>query len=414
VLADLRHEGDPLRLLFTKHSLAWPRSSGHDVHTYFMMKACAALGHQVALATTTEPSPAAVNGLSLSAQFLLDCPRNGCVSKPVGTWLQRRYRAFFGIPESRVVALADAAKAWKADAVIIVGLDALPYFPALSGVVRVWYAADEWAWHHISQLKLGDAEFATNLREALVKGLYERAHRRVVDHVWVVTESDRRAVRLVAGIRDVEILANGVDSDYFAPAAEVPLDRTAVFWGRLDFGPNLQALEWFCRRVWPLVRRVVSDARFTVLGFKPTDTARRLTSVEGVSLIPDLPDIRDVIRRHAVVVLPFVSGGGIKNKLLEAAALGKPIVCTRAAAQGLRSAKPPLLMVSSPAQMSRAIIDLWGDVDRQRQLGSAARSWVVEHHTWTAAAREAIQSLQNAVWKKRTSDGGKGHPERKR
>jgi glycosyltransferase involved in cell wall biosynthesis len=397
----LRREIHPLKLLFAKHSLAWPRSSGHDVHTYFMIKACAALGHQVALATAMEPSPAAVNGLSLSARFQLDSPGVARVTQPVGTWLQRRYRAFYGVPESRVAALAEAATAWRADVVIIVGLDALPYFPALSGVVRVWYAADEWFWHHFSQLKLGDAEFTTNLREAIVKGLYERAHRKVVDRVWVVTESDRRAVRLAAGIHDVDILPNGVDSDHFTPAAVVPDDRTAVFWGRLDFGPNLQALEWFCRRVWPLVRREVSDAKFTVLGFKPTDTARRLTSADGICLIPDLPDVRDIIRRHSLVVLPFVSGGGIKNKLLEAAALGKPIVCTQLAARGLRSANPPLVFASSPAQMSRAIVDLWKDAEHQRELGKAARAWVVEHHTWTAAAREATRALQEAARKKR-------------
>jgi glycosyltransferase involved in cell wall biosynthesis len=386
-----------VKLLFAKHSLAWPRSSGHDVHTYYMMKACAELGHGVALATVTEPSAAAIHGLPLGGRFCLDSTRVERLTPPPGSWLQRRYRAFYGIPESRIMALADAARTWGAEAVVVVGLDALPYFPALSGVIRVWYAADEWAWHHLSQLKVGDPEFATNLRDALVKGLYERAHRNTVDRIWVVTEADRRAFRLVAGIRDIDLVPNGVDSDHFTPGTEVPDERTAVFWGRLDFGPNLQALEWFCTRIWPLVRREVPDARFTVLGFKPTDLARRLTSAPGISLVPDLPDVREPIRRHALAVFPFVSGGGIKNKLLEAAALGKAIVCTPAAAQGVRTPDPPVVFTSSAAHMSRAMIELWKDPDRQRRLGSAARSWVVEHHTWTATAREAMAGIQKSA-----------------
>ncbi len=385
-----------MRLLFAKHSLSWPRSSGHDVHTFYMMKACAALGHEVALATVAEPSDGALDGLTLRARFLLDAPRsaNGL---PPASWLQTRYRSFYGMPAERIAALAEAAASWSADAVIVAGLDALPYFPACSGVIRVWYAGDEWVRHHLSQLKLGDPELRSNLRDAVVKALYERAHASVLDRVWVVSDAERRAMRWVAGVRHVDVLPNGVDGDFFAPGDESPEDRTAVFWGRLDFGPNIQALEWFCGRVWPLLRRRVPDARFTILGFQPSDAVRRLAAIDGVSLISDLPDLRSTVRRHALVVLPFTSGGGIKNKLLEAAALGCPIVCTPLAAQGLRTPSAPLRLASTPAQMSQEITRLWSDATCRRQLGADARAWVLEHHTWTATAKDAIEGLRESL-----------------
>jgi glycosyltransferase involved in cell wall biosynthesis len=385
-----------MKLLFVKRSLAWPRSSGHDVHTYYMMKACSALGHDVGLATAVEPTEAAVDGLTLSARFWLDAPRpaNGL---PPASWLQARYRSFYGMPPARIAALADAATSWRADAVIVAGLDALPYFPACSGVVRIWYAGDEWARHHLSQLKLRDPQLRTNLRDALVKALYERAHASVLDRVWVVSDAERRAMRWIAGVRHVDVLPNGVDGDFFAPGDESPEDRTAVFWGRLDFGPNIQALEWFFGRVWPLVRRAVPDARFTILGFQPSDAVRRLAAIDGVSLVSDLPDLRSTVRRHALVVLPFTSGGGIKNKLLEAAALGCPIVCTPVAAQGLRTPSAPLMLASSPDQMMRAMIDLWSSAAQRQQLGVTARAWVLEHHTWTATAQEAVERVRESL-----------------
>src|SRR5262249_27140141 len=151
----------------------------------------------------------------------------------------------------------------------------------------------------------------------VLKGLYERVHRRVVDRVWVVSQSDRRAMRWLAGMRSVDVVTLGVDTDFFAPGPETPVPRTAVFWGRLDFGPNVQALQWFCRRVWPLVRRRVPDARFTIVGFRPTDAVLDVTKIDGVSLAADLADLRPTVRRHEVAVLPFVSGRGVKNKLLE-------------------------------------------------------------------------------------------------
>jgi len=379
-----------VRLLFVKHALAWPRSSGHDVHTFYMMKACAALGHEVALATVVEPTAQAVSGLVLSACFTLAGTAGGTV--PKGTRLQERFRSFWGVTDGQVTNLVQAARAFRPDAVIIGGLDALPYFPALKGTTRVWYAADEWVIHHLSMVRARGGEALDNLRAAAIKGLYERAHRTVVDRAWVVTERDRRAMRWIAGMPAVDVLPNGVDAEFFQPGPELPAEHTAVFWGRLDFGPNIQALHWFCKRVWPDIRRQVPDARFTIIGFQPGNAVRTLASADGIQLEADLADLRAVARRHAVCVLPFVSGAGIKNKLLEAAALGLPIVGTPLSALGLRG-KPPIVTATSPAAFRDALVALWQDERRQRELSASGREWVMAHHSWISTARQALATL---------------------
>jgi glycosyltransferase involved in cell wall biosynthesis len=390
-----------MRILFVKNSLAWPRSSGHDVHTYYMMKACADLGHDVSIATVVQPEDAALDGLSHIRRFCLNGTNGHHVGSEMasvaGTKLQLRFRNYWGIPPERLQALQKAVRQFNADAVVVSGLDALPYFPGLTSVKRVWYAADEWVLHHLSQVRPGSRTISEDLRAAAVKGLYERAHRRVVDRVWVVSESDRRAVRWIAGVpnKRIDVFPNGVDGAFYSPGGESRAENTAVFWGRLDFGPNMQALEWFCGRVWPLIRWQVPDARFTILGFHPTPRTQKLATLPGVSLQPDLPDIRSVARRHSVVVLPFVSGAGIKNKLLEAAALGLPIVCTPKTSLGLRG-NPPLLSEASAAGFAAAVVKLWRDPDRQNQLSSDLRHWVLDQHTWTSVAREAIARLEKA------------------
>jgi glycosyltransferase involved in cell wall biosynthesis len=386
-----------MKLLFMKHTLAWPRSSGHDVHTFYMMQACADLGHEVCFATVAEPCAEALEGLALTARIRLDgvgAPQTQHAAP--GTPLQRRFRGYWGVSEMRIAALRRAAHDLHVDAVIVVGLDVLPYLPGLADVVRVWYAADEWVLHHLSQVRIGSATIGADLRAAVVKGLYEWAHRRVVDRVWVVSEADRSAARWIAGMIHVDVLPNGVDSRFFAPGPEVQQPRTAVFWGRLDFGPNVQALDWFCKRVWPLVRREAPDGRFTIIGFQPTDPIRRLVDIEGISLEPDLPDLRPAVRRQAVAVLPFVSGAGIKNKLLEAAAMGLPIVCTSRTARALRG-DPPLVRAESAEQFARALVSLWADAERRRTMGAAARAWVLAHHTWESVAREAMSGLRDSV-----------------
>jgi polysaccharide biosynthesis protein PslH len=271
-----------MRLLFVKNSLAWPRATGHDVYTYHTMKSCVALGHDVSLAVAKEPAARALEGLSLKGLYRLDGFAGGAAIPSPASRLQRKFRSFFGVPESNLAALRHAVEASRAEAVIIAGLDVLPYFPVLTGVNRIWFAADELLWHHLSQLKFVSGD-AGHLKEGLLQGLYERAHRSAIDRAWVVSETDRKAMRWFAGVRNVDVLALGVDGEHFAPGDEPVEPRTAVFWGRLDFGPNIQALEWFCRKIWPLVRARVPDARFTIIGFSPTDAVRRVASGPGLT-----------------------------------------------------------------------------------------------------------------------------------
>jgi glycosyltransferase involved in cell wall biosynthesis len=383
-----------VRLLFVKHSLVWPRSSGHDVHTFHMMKACGELGHEISLATVVPPEPKATEGLTLRHYVRLTAPIDETSNSLTSTWLQGRFRSFWGVDDLHVLALKRAVDTQRPDAVVIVGLDALPYFPPLEGTVRIWYAADEWVLHHLSMLQLRGGQLIENLKAAAIKGLYERAHRRVVDRAWVVTDRDRVAMQRFAGIDRVDVLPNGVDADFFKPGAEPVEDRTAVFWGRLDFGPNIQALEWFCRKVWPRIRSASPEARFKIVGFQPGDKVKALASAPGVALEANVRDLRPVVRRQALAVLPLVSGAGIKNKLLEAAAMGLPVVCTPLATLGLRG-EPPVITASSADDFANAVLTTWSDPQSRAGRAKAIREWVTTNHSWRAAAETAMAALAN-------------------
>ena len=394
-----------MRLLFVKEALAWPRSSGHDVHCFHMMQALASLSHDVSLATVKRPADEAVAGLLLrSYTCIAEATAEGDGSPLALTKMQERFRSYWGVPPARIRAVADAARACDADAVVVVGLNVLPYLGAVEGPLRVWYAADEWALHHLSQVRFLRPSTWGNVKEAAVKGLYERAYGPMLDRVWVVSEADRRAMQRVAGVGggSVDVLPNGVDAEHFARRQRTETPNSCVFWGRLDFGPNIQGLEWFCGRVWPAVRQARPDATFAIYGFQPSPQVRSLEKMGGVRLVPDLPDLRDEIAAHQVVVLPFVSGGGIKNKLLEAASMGKAVVCTPHACGGLRkSSEAPLRQAKTAKQWVREMTSLWGDAVLRRRLGDAARRWVVEHHGWEATARAAAKQLEAVLGTKR-------------
>jgi glycosyltransferase involved in cell wall biosynthesis len=115
-------------------------------------------------------------------------------------------------------------------------------------------------------------------------------------------------------------------------------------------------------------------------------------------VIPNRPDIRAEVCRRQVVVLPFVSGGGIKNKLLEAAAMGMPIVCSSHAWSGLKADSDlPVLLANRPENWLGAIQEFWNDSEKRRTLGARSRQWVIREHTWDAVARNAVAGLQIAA-----------------
>jgi polysaccharide biosynthesis protein PslH len=379
-----------MRLLFVKARLEWPRTYGHDVHCYEMMRALGGLGHQIALATDAPPSAEALAGLPLSMQWVLE--PDPAAAPVTLSYLQERYRSYWGISHGRIQALRQHAADWQADVVVVVGLEILPYLAGPVGPTRVWYAADEWVWHYVSQLATDPSQAITHLRQAAIKGLYERAYGPLMDRVWVVSDSERRAMRIVAGCKHVDVLPNGVDTTTFVSSPGTVEPRSAVFWGRLGFGPNVQALRWFCERVWPLVRAKVPDATFTILGADPPAEVSAYARLAGVRVVANPVDLRPDISRAEVVVLPFVSGGGIKNKFLEAASMSRPIVATSRATRGLRS-QPPVRLADSPDAFATALIAVWNEPDRGAALGRAARTWVETAHTWPATAAEAIRAL---------------------
>jgi glycosyltransferase involved in cell wall biosynthesis len=199
---------------------------------------------------------------------------------------------------------------------------------------------------------------------------------------------------MVTGTHAVDIVPNGVDGDWFQPGTESTIPNSCNFWGRLDAGPNIEAILWFSRSVWPAVRRVAPEARFSIFGFNPVSAVQELNRKDGIAVVADVADLRPLLRQHEVAVMPFVSGGGIKNKLLEAAALGLPVICTPRACGGLRfNETRPLTIAKSPSEWLSALTGLWSDQALRRRTGTGARRWVLEYHSWEAAARAALCGL---------------------
>ncbi len=175
-------------------------------------------------------------------------------------------------------------------------------------------------------------------REARVLRQFESRASRHVAATLVVNDREREALREIAPDATIHVVENGVDLEHFAAPDMAPDSREVVFCGVMDYVPNIEGAGWFAAAVWPLVRRSVKDARFTIVGARPSAAVLKLASLPGVAVSGAVEDVRPYLWRAAVSVAPLLTARGLQNKVLEALAAGLPVVTTPAVQAGLPAA----------------------------------------------------------------------------
>lgn len=173
-------------------------------------------------------------------------------------------------------------------------------------------------------------------REARQLGAFEReavAHARAT---LVVNEREAEAVRRLVPGAHVTALPNGVDLWSLQPPPEPVEDPRVIFCGVMNYAPNADGVCWFVREVWPLVRKVVPTATFSIVGSDPTDQVRKLASAEdGIEVTGRVAEVSRYLWNSTMSVAPLHVARGVQNKVLEAVAAGLPTVVTPAVLEGL-------------------------------------------------------------------------------
>lgn len=269
---------------------------------------------------------------------------------------------------------------------------------AFPDVTTVWYAADEPVFFQLSCLR---REGVTALKHrAYLAGLYgtlQTFFARGLDGAIGVSPTDTRLLKLTAGVRRVVTIPNGVDSDYFHLSEARPQSCSLVFWGRLDFEPNADAVRWFAHRVWPRLRARQPQARWKIVGKNAGNKIRQLGELPGVEFVGEVDDIRTHAHAASATILPMRCGGGIKNKLLEAAAMGLPILASPKAVKGLRwrNNTSPVRLCRGPDDWVHQIERVWYDGVLSNTLRCDARDWVLQQHNWPNAAQQLTDFLES-------------------
>ena len=202
-------------------------------------------------------------------------------------------------------------------------------------------------------------------------------------------------------VRDVGWWSNGVNTHFFDPAQNfTPIADPAdiVFTGAMDYRANIDAAVFFVREAWPIIRAAIPAARLAIVGARPASAVRALEKSKGVQVTGRVDDVRPWLAGSKIAVAPLRVARGIQNKVLEAMAMGKPVIATTAAATGI-AVKPGIEIVfaDTPSAFAAAAIDLLKHQSRRSRIGEAARIRAIEDYQWDVQLSRFGAALDEAV-----------------
>jgi polysaccharide biosynthesis protein PslH len=246
---------------------------------------------------------------------------------------------------------------------------------------------------------------------------YKRTQRyeaKLVDqlrHIAVTSERDRQALIELQRIHTgnmtssdeaigsgIHVLPNGVDLEYFRPLSEERRRYNVVFSGKMSYHANVATALYLHKQIMPLIWQQQPQATLTIVGSKPPKVVQELTQDPRVEVTGYVDDLRPYIRRAEVVISPMVYSVGIQNKVLEAMALGTPVVVAKQAVAALGTkAGRDLLVAETASEYAEAALYVMADTELQERLSRNGRQYVEDRHDWQTVTDRLVEVYRLAI-----------------
>jgi sugar transferase (PEP-CTERM/EpsH1 system associated) len=220
------------------------------------------------------------------------------------------------------------------------------------------------------------------------------------DAAILVSEDEARLFRRNTGVPAGKVLAiaNGVDTEYFNPARNYlspfsPSELAVVFIGAMDYWPNIDSVCWFAENVFTWIRSRYPQASFWIVGSKPAGPVLELRRIDGVTVTGRVPDVRPYLSHARCVVAPLRIARGVQNKVLEALAMGKPVIASESAVEGIKIGGSIGASICTSNEEWLSAVAAVLENDEILEIDSDARQQVTKNYSWESSAR----SLAHAV-----------------
>ena len=222
---------------------------------------------------------------------------------------------------------------------------------------------------------------------------FERAICRGVDAIISVSDEDRDFLEKHAGA-PAYVIPNGIAvADYEPPLDAIREPQQLVFSGKMDYRPNVDAVEWFHSAVFPLVREQFPQTRLLIVGRNPHRRLQPLAADASVRVTGWVESVQPYLHKATIYVAPLRMGSGTRLKILQAMAAGCAVVSTSIGAAGLNQDVQSALTIADDArEFAQAIVSLLQDESQRRELGGLAKEQVRKVYDWSALITRLLRA----------------------
>jgi len=226
---------------------------------------------------------------------------------------------------------------------------------------------------------------------------YERRVCREFDLNLTCSALDTERLRTVSPGVAVEEVPNGVDTEYFRPNQEMTRPLSLVFAGNMSWYPNAAAMLFFAEKIWPALRKKLPGVTMDVIGANPSPRLSALAKRDRDFRVRGfVPDVRTEVSTAAVYVCPIMDGGGTKLKILDALAMGMPIVAHPIACEGINVRDgEDVIFAREPSEFVDAIVPLLGNPQWRSRLSANARSLAESSYSYSVIGRRLVSAVEH-------------------
>lgn len=223
---------------------------------------------------------------------------------------------------------------------------------------------------------------------------YESGLAREFSRCLTVSDRDKEKLSELSGnSMNIEVVPNGVDTEYFSSSthklANLSEEDALVFTGSMDWLPNSDAVEYFCKEILPLIWKERQSVKFYIVGKNPSNSIIKLGNNDSRIIVTGLVrDVRPYIANSKIFVAPLRVGGGTRLKILEAMAMSKPVVSTTIGAEGIAYTQDKnIILKDSPEEFAQAALELLKNESMRDLLGKYGRELVCSTYDWQIISR---------------------------
>lgn len=216
------------------------------------------------------------------------------------------------------------------------------------------------------------------------------------DKKFIISNTDKEYLKKI-GIRDLPVVINNYVRDLGYSEKVQMNNREISFIGKMSTEPNVNAIRYFIKEIYPYVKKHYSDLVFNIIGGSPTEEIKKYGKLEGINVTGFVEDPAEILNRSKVVIAPMVSGSGIQNKIIEAMLLGKVVITTFHGAKGLKNLTgEELIICKNTEEFIEKLLFFLDDknIHSVIKVGKKAREYILENYSFNSIQNKLINSIK--------------------